>query len=253
MPNQIDVKKIFWILLNLVLVVLIVVAFVVMRVLLHQDASSPSGRTISVSATGEVIVSPDVAALSFAVTSEGEDPAEVADENNQIINRAIEFVKEQGLESGDIKTVGYNLYPRYEYDEKRRLSFITGYTLTQSVFVKIRNFDTIPDIIGGLPALGINQINSLRFEVDDPEEFLNQAREEAFGKAREKAETMARQNGVRISRVISFSESEGGFFPPPIPLRAEGLGGADFAVAAPTIEPGSEEVTVHVNVIYELK
>lgn len=249
-----DAKHWFWSLLNLTLVVAVLLGAVALKALYRYQGSLYPSRTINVSATGEAVAVPDIAQFSFSVVTEGESPEDVARENTLIMNAAIDFVKKQGVEDEDIKTSGYNLAPRYEYDRNRRQSFITGYTLTQTVSVKIRDFAKIGEILGALPGFGINQVSSLSFDIDDPDKLLNEAREEAFNKAREKAETMAEQNGVKIKRVVTFFESQGGY--PPIPVYREaafGMGG-DFATApAPSVEPGSQELTVNVSVTYEIR
>jgi uncharacterized protein len=129
---------------------------------------------------------------------------------------------------------------------------IIGYTLTQTVLVKVRDLEKVPAIVGGLPSRGINQIEQISFDIDDHDRYLNDARAEAFRKARAKADAMAKANGVRVRKVVTFSENTGGF---PIPyLRAEALGGGgDFGGAPPQIEPGTQDVTVQVSVTYEIR
>ncbi len=217
----------------------------------YGDSLMPA-RTISVSAEGKVTVSPDIAKLSFSVVSEGLDPKVLADDNNQKMKAAIDFVKSQGIDEKDIKTTDYNLSPKYEYDEETRESSISGYTFTQTVLVKIRDLDKTADILAGLPPLGINQIGSISFDIDEPEKYLSDARNQAFDKAKEKAAAMAEKNGAKIVRVINFYEYQ--------PLTyygtkaVSGLGGAESAAPiVPQIEPGSQEVTVQVNVVYEIK
>ena len=156
------------------------------------------------------------------------------------------------MEAKDIQTTGYNLSPRYEYDEKKRKTFISGYTITETVSLRLTDFTKIGTLIGGLPSVGINQINSVSFEVSDADKNLGSAREEAFKKAYAKAAAMARQNKTRLGRVVTFSESQGGGFTPRyFAAESLGKGGADMMAAA--IEPGSEEISVSVSVTYELK
>ena len=134
----------------------------------YADSLTPS-KTITVSAEGKVTASPDIAQLSFSVVSEGMNPEKIADDNNKKISAAIEFVKLNGVELEDVKTTNYNLNPRYEYDEDKRTSYISGYVLTQTVSVKIRDLGGVAKILGGLPSVGINQIFSVGFSIDDPE------------------------------------------------------------------------------------
>ncbi len=214
--------------------------------------SLPANRTITVSAEGKSTISPDLARLSFAVISEGKDPEILQSDNAKKMSASIDFVKSEGIDAKDIQTTNYNLQPRYEYDEKKRTSFISGYTLSQTVNVKIRDFTKISPILGKLPSLGINQINGVNFEVENPDKYLNVAREEAFQKAFAKAAAMARQNKVKIGRVITFSEGYGGgiYYPRAMEAVAYGKGGGDIV---PPIEPGSEDISVNVSVTYELR
>lgn len=252
---QVDkLKTSFWFLLNLVLAALFLnIVFAVIPTVKKFGESLQPVRTISVSAEGKTIVSPDLAQTSFSVISRGQDPERLTDENNQKVSAAIEFVKSEGIDAKDIRTSGYNLSPDYEYDEKTRRSFIVGYTLTQTVRLKIRDFSKVAKVIGGLPPLGVNQIGGITFTVDDPEKFLAEARAEAFRRAQAKAKVIASQNGVRLKKVINVSEFGG---PSPIPYfdrYAEGLGGGDLKASLPTIEPGSEELRVQVNLTYSIE
>lgn len=211
-------------------------------------------RTVNVSAEGKAFVSPDVAKLSFSVISEGANPDRIAEENNAKINKAIDFVKSQGVDEKDIKTTSYNLSPRYEYDEKTRKTFISGYTLTQEVSLKARDISKTGKILAGLPPLGINQIGSITFDVDDPEKSLAEARKQAFEKAAVKANAMAEANNVKLGDIVNFSEYQGGPIPYYAADKAMGMGGGPIAApTAPSIQPGTQEITVNVSVTYELR
>ena len=250
---MIKAKNLYWILINVTLAVVVFVGISAMWYLYRSAAALQITRSIVVSADGRATLLPDIARVSFSVVSEGKDPQAVQSENVQKMNSAIEFVKGQGVASADIKTSGYDLSPKYEYDEKKRTSFISGYTLTQTVSLKLRNFDQISVIIGNLPSLGINRINQVGFEVEDQDKYLNQARAEAFALARGKADAMAAANGARLGRVVTFQESQGGIYPRVLAYEAMGAKAGPEAPPSPQIEPGSEEVTVSVSVTYELR
>lgn len=248
-------KKYFWVFLDLALVMLLILGVFSVSALKHYVDATLSSRTISVSAEGKTITSPDIAKLNFSVVTEGLDTAKIADENVKKMNKAIDFVKSEGVEAKDVQTTGYNLSPKYEYDENKRESFISGYTLTQTVYLQIRDFSKISKILGSLPLLGVNNISSLSFDIENQDEALSAARDQAFGKAMAKAKAMAAKNGVRIKRVITFSEYQNNY-PIYATKAAYGMGGGDASIEsapAPSIEPGSQEVTVNVSVTYEIR
>lgn len=210
-----------------------------------------SMKVITVSAEGKVTAVPDIAKTSFSVVSEGPNPKTVQDENNSKMSKAIADLKSLGIDDKDIKTTGYDLSPTYSYDQKTGKSWIYGYRLTQTVSVKVRDFGKISDILTKLSDAGINQVSGFSFDVDDPEKYLTEARNQAFDKAKSKAQSMALQNGVTLGKALNFSESGAGT-PGPIYAFAE-LGKGGSASSAPTIEPGSQEVKIQVVVTYEIK
>jgi uncharacterized protein YggE len=241
--------------------VTLLVAFVLgTKLLFTGELIAPDDRFITVSAEGKTVVAPDIARASFSVVTEGADPEAIQEENNEKVNDAVAFVKSLGIGEKDIKTSNYSIYPRYDYsssllkpDGEPR---IIGYRMTQTISLTIRDLESVSEVLAGLPSRGINQVSGISFDIDDPDAYLNEAREEAFDKAREKAEAMARANGARIKRVITFSE--GGGYPIPYYARSElaldaGVGGATAAPTPPPIEPGSEDVTVTVSVTYEIR
>ena len=249
-------KNLFWSLINLVLIVVLIFG---LKGLVFREYTRIE-RTIVVSGEGKITATPDIARISFSMTTEGKNPETIQAENTRKMNAAIAFLKEQGIAEKDIKTSNYSLYPKYDYTRPPVIFYpdgnrqeIIGYTLTQSVMVKVRDLEKVGKIFSGITAQGINQIDSLSFDIDDPESVMNEARDEAFKKARDKAKAMARSNGVRLGRVVTFSESQSGWPIPYYRLEAAALPKDAGGGAPPEIEPGSQEVTVSVSVTYEIR
>ncbi len=248
-------KHWFWLLLNGAMVVAIFLGLVLSASVIRTSNAVIPSRTITISAEGKAQVAPDLATLTFAVVSQGVTAEEVQKANTEKINKAVEYLKAQGVDVKDIQTANYNLYPRYRYDKDTSESSISGYELNQTVTVKIRDLAKAGTIVGGLSAAGVNQISSFAYSVEDPDAPRNEARQEAFNKAFAKAKAMADQIGVRIARVVTFSEFAGGYEPPYFydryAVMAEGKGGE--AAPAPSLEPGQEEIVVNVSVTYEIQ
>lgn len=250
----IDKAKIyFWLLLDVFLVVLIAgLTLVGLPTIDNFRKSLNPARTITLSAEGKTTVAPDVAIISFSVVSEGNNPEEIAKDNNQKMSSVIDFVKSKGIDGKDIKTTNYNLFPKYESDEKNRQTFISGYNLTQTISLKIRDLNKVAEIVGGLVPLGINKIEGPIFVVDDPEKFLKEARADAFSKIKTKAREISAETGIKLGQIISIYEYRN-----PITYY-QGIEGQSarietLKIPAPTIEPGSEELKIQLNVVYALK
>lgn len=69
--------------------------------------------TISLSGHGEVSASPDIATVSFTVESSKATQKESSDEVNTTTKKVVDFLKGAGVAEKDIKTEGYNSYPKY--------------------------------------------------------------------------------------------------------------------------------------------
>lgn len=218
-----------------------------------------SFRSFPVSAEGKIVVIPDVAQFSFGVKTEGEkNIADLQKENTEKMNQAIEFIKSNGVETKDIKTTNYSLEPRYQYYNCSRSEnsatpcpppSIVGYTVNQTISVKIRDFKKIGDILAGVVQKGANEVSSLSFVIDDQTLVQDQARNEAIAKAKTKAVSIAKAGGFRLGRLLSIEEGSTPIYYGYETMKAAGAGGE----AAPTIEAGSQEVTVTMTLRYEIQ
>jgi len=218
-----------------------------------------SQRDFSVSASGKSVGIPDIAEFTFSViTQGGKDVGLLQKENSDKMNKAIDLLKAQKIDSKDIKTQNYFLEPRYEYCSYAMGKIcpppeIVGYSLSQTVNVKIRDFSKIGDILSGVVAEGANSVSQLSFTVDDMTVLENQAREEALQKAKEKAKFIAKAGGFRLGKLLSIDEGSSYFPFNKYNVTSGAGGGGPELVPDPIIEPGSKEVSVSVTLRYEIK
>lgn len=216
--------------------------------------------TIAVSGMAERTIKPDIARFTFSVTEEHLSVATAQERSAKKINEIIAYLKKEGIEEKDIKTSGYNVYPRYEYEKRTGMPVyypegervLAGYTVTQTIEVKLRDTAKAGTILGGIGETGATDISSLWFEVDNQEEILEEVKQEAIKNAREKAEKLAKSLDVKLSRVINYSD--GGY---PVYARYEAMNQAydtkASAGAAPSIPTGENLIRADVTVTYEIK
>jgi hypothetical protein len=243
-----------------------------------------SFRSFSVSGQGKAIAIPDVAEFTFTVVTQGgKDVASLQSQNTTAANKAIAFVKSKGVADKDIKTEYYNVAPDYQTYNCNIVpqvyggassgaagtaviapgapvvrpcppASIVGYTITQSVDVKIRDFSTIGDIMSGVVTNGANQVGQLSFTLDDPTTVQNQAEADAIAKAKVEAQEIAQAGGFTIGRLLGVQT---GGNPYPMYNYAAGVSAMDSvstkAVPAPAIQAGSQEVDMTVTLQYEIQ
>lgn len=238
----------------------------------YAGAQTYSSPAFSVSGEGKVTAIPDVAQFTFSVTNEGGlDITETQTKNTDSANKAIEFLKANGVEAKDIKTIGYNVYPRYTsyacpqfyyqpgdgvnvegplFSSECPPSQISGYTVEQTVQVKVRNVENVGELLSGVIDNGANQASQISFTVDDKTKYEAEARAMAIAAAKEKAETVAEAGGFSIGKLLSVDEYFMG------PYYYDGFGGGAESLDArsvPSIEPGSQEISISVTLRYEIK
>jgi len=218
---------------------------------------------ISVTGKGEIFAKPDIATFSFSVTAEEVDATTAQQKGAEAVNKVMEFLKEKGIEEKDIKTSNYSLQPKYEYTQGICTQWscppgkqnLVGYTLNQSVEVKVRKTDTVGDIFTGITENGGMNVYGPTFTIDDDEKLKAEAREKAIADAKVKAEELATQLGVRLVRMTSYWENENGGYPMPMYDKGMSYGGdaMERASVAPSIPSGENQIISNVTLNYEVR
>lgn len=214
-------------------------------------------NTISVSGKGEVIVKPDIATISFGVTTENLEVAKAQAESTTRMNNILSFLKVNGVDEKDIKTTNYSIYPRYDYTQNKVYPYngkqtLGAYVVSQNVEVKIRDIAKAGTLLAGVGEYGVTDVSGLTFGVDKIDEVSDEARDLAIKDARAEAEVLAKSLGVKLVRIVSFSENN---YPMPyyakeMSVMSPAMGGD---VGAPNLQPGENKVISNVIVTYEIR
>jgi uncharacterized protein len=218
-----------------------------------EVTNQPYARTVTVDGEGKITAKPDIALVTLSVVSQGKTVKVVTEDGNAKMTAVIDAVKKLGIDSKDVATSTYNLYPQYIYPQNKPQQ-LTGYSLEQGITVKVRDLTKVDDVLDEGTKTGANQVGQLTFDIDDTSSIKKDARTEAFKKAHEKAADMAAAAGVSLGRVVTFSE---GYSQPPTPVYAnyamDVKAGSAASERAPSIEPGSKDLVVDVSITYEIQ
>ncbi len=218
-------------------------------------------NVITVSGEGEVFAPADIASFTFSVQTNASTVALAQEMATEAIDSALTKLKDLGIEDRDIKTLDYSVYPKYEYDQVICTDFrcppssqrLVGYEVNQTISVKVRNVEKAGNILGSLGDTGVTNVSGLSFTIDDEDALNREARKMAIEDAREKAEELAKDLGVRLVRIISFSEGGNGYYPAVYRTEALGMGGGADAKAEPQIPVGENKIISNVTITYEIR
>ncbi len=210
------------------------------------DSTKPD-HTISVSATGTVTISPDVADLRVGVVVQRPKVKDARDAAALAMQGVVKALRAAGIADKDIQTTTLSLQPIYDNRVAGGAPTITGYELRNGVAATVRDLDRLSDAIDGALTAGGTTLDGVTFRVDDPTRAEAQARTQAMKDARARADALASAAGVTITGVASITEQSApiGWAVP----MASGMKADSAAVATP-IQPGTSDVTVTVNVVY---
>lgn len=233
-----------------VLVVGILLYFVGQMMYQSQMLDQQNSNQITVSGEGKVYAKPDIAVVNLGVTTQKATVADAIKSNTEKMNAVIAAVKNLKIDEKDIQTTNYNLSPHYNYTDKSG-SIFDGYTLSQNIQVKIRDFTKIGDVLAEATTAGANLVGDLQFAIDNPEQFRDMARAKAIEQAKDNAKNLAKESGVKLGKLINVYENSNPYYYSP---QALGKGMADSsAPVAPIIQPGQQEIDVTINLTYQVR
>jgi uncharacterized protein YggE len=228
----------------------------------YIGAGIQAANTISVSGEGKVFAIPDTATFSFTVSETAPDVTAAQAKATKSGNAIIDYLKSAKIKDTDIQTTDYSVSPQYQYGSQicsqngycpPQKQTISGYQVSQTVLVKVRDTTQAGAILSGVGTRGVSYVSGLQFTVDNEQALQAQARDKAIADAKKQADVLAASLGVSIVRVTGFNENTGG---QPVPMYAKmemsGAASAD-AVQSPTIPTGQNTIISNVSVTYEIR
>ena len=156
---------------------------------------------IVVSGQGSADIAPDMAVLQLTVTREAETARAALDANSAAMAEVLKALRDEGIAERDLQTQGFAIQPRYHHPAPRSSGDrdsprIIGYTVRNSLSVRVRDIGKTGAILDRSVTLGVNEGGNITFTNDDPSSAIAEARTAAVKDARRKAETLAAAAGV---------------------------------------------------------
>ncbi|HVY35727.1 MAG TPA: SIMPL domain-containing protein [Candidatus Paceibacterota bacterium] len=217
-------------------------------------------NTITVTGTGKVEKAPDTARISFTIQNESKDVATAQDAVSKKVDAITAALKALGIADADIKTDSYSSYPQYDYPQtpcygtvcpRPGTPTLRGYQVSHAITVSVKDLTKVDVVLGALGQNGVTDMSGPNFGFEDDKEVAREARDMAIVDAKAEAQKLAKSLGVRLVRIVSFSENNGGY---PTPMYA----GADMmatkaATSTPSVPVGTQKVESDVTIVYEIR
>jgi uncharacterized protein YggE len=205
-----------------------------------ESSDPPAAGTLSVVGTGVVKTKPDTARISAGVTTDAAKADEAMKANATAMQKVIDALKAEGIDSKDLQTEYVSVQPRYDDAG----SHIVGFTASNSVAAIVRDITRAGAVIDAALTAGANTVGGPSLSREDQDDLYRDALADAVAKARLKATSLARAAGLTLGDIKSLSEGTQEAIP------VESFSALRDAASAPPIEPGTTEITANVRVVF---
>jgi uncharacterized protein len=217
-----------------------------------QSATTPviGSPGITVSGRADVAGTPDTLRLDLSVVATASSVSEALASANRSAGSVQKSLLANGVQRRDLQTSGLSIQPEYDYSNGAAPR-LKGYQVSESVSAKLRNLGRAGNAVGQAVSAGGNavRVNGISLDLEETGALVSSARDRAFADAKAKAEQYARAAGRSLGEVLSISEDLSTPSPIPMPYAA-----MDSAKAAGVpIQPGSQNVSVSVTVVFTMR
>jgi hypothetical protein len=205
---------------------------------------------IWVTGVGKVTVIPDVAIVSMGVQAQASTVAGAQQQAASSMTAVMSALKTNGVADKDIATLGYSIIPVYSYNPTTGKQTLEGYSVTNTVNVKIRNVGNAGVVIDAAAVAGGDNtiVNSVTLTVDQPEQYNDAARTAAVADAANRAKQLANLSGVKLGKATYINET---LTNTPQTISFDTSGKVAPSVTTP-ISPGETEITLTIQIIYSI-
>ena len=212
----------------------------------HAMAAQPA---LNLSAYGEVKIAPDMATITFGVTTEAATAQAAMAENATRMQQVFAALRRAGIAERDIQTSGLNLSAQYDYQQNEPPR-LRGYQASNRVTVTINDLTRVGTTADAVVGAGVNQIDGISFGLKDPKAAEDQARVLAVRAVQDKARLYAQALGVELGSIRSLNEG-GGYTPPP-PVLFTGARMAMADSASTPVAAGEMTVRIDITATYDI-
>ena len=210
-------------------------------------------RTISVSGTGTIDATPDIARLSLAVQRRDTNMQVARDATIKVSKAFLALCTKLGIPENKIRTSGLTIQPEYRWDEKENKQVFTGYFVQRQLQVEINDLDKLGNVIEGAIDAGVNEVSPPALDSSKRKDLNRDALAAATADAKANAERIATSLGVKLGPVRTVVA--GGSAPPPMPMqemRVSAMAMSDASAKSANYVPGEISFESRVDATFDV-
>lgn len=218
-------------------------------------------RTIQVSASDSVKVSPDMAELSLTICPQGATAQEAQAQAASELDALKAALAALGIDEKNIVASQVNIYARYDWSDY--VEKIVGYQAPIDITLRELTIDQANSAIPAIAGIEDTTLDGTRFYVSTYDERYQEALVSALQVAQAKAQVLAQAAGAQLGAVASVCENydsqEYRYSNVQAKSEADTMAVAEAAAAdtgggngSDMLNPGEIEIKASISVTYEL-
>lgn len=245
--SEIASRRIYYLVAVAIVAIVLISVVANSRPVTFQSPDTPTQvKTLQVTGEGTVSATPDEALLLLAVQTQSPSANQASSDNAAIMSSVINALANVGIAKSAIQTVSYSLTPVYQPKQDQTApGKIVGYTAQNIIQVTLSDFGLVGKALDVAIGAGVNDVQGVIFTLSQTTyaNIEQQALQLALQDGGTKAKAMASTLGVTLLGPVSVIP---GYTSQPVPQRLS-------ASAAQTpIQPGALQVTVNVQITYQI-
>lgn len=227
----------------------------------RAGSTQAAQRTIQVSASDSVKVSPDMAELSLTICPQGATAQEAQAQAASELEALKAALTALGIDEKNIVASQVNIYARYDWSDY--VEKIVGYQASINITLRELTIDQANSAIPAIAGIEDTTLDGTRFYVSTYDERYQEALVSALQVAQAKAQVLAQAAGAQLGAVANVCENydsqEYRYSSVQAKSEADTMAVAEAAAAdtgagngSDMLNPGEIEIKASISVTYEL-
>lgn len=221
-------------------------------------AEPPTAKQITVSGECTHVVSPDRGSMTLTVSFQSMDLAKATKDASESYERLSSAIKKLSLKNFNMRTSEYSVNEIRRWENNKEV--MKGYEARMGLWVSTSEINRMGEVIAIASREKVKDVNSLQTYLSDEKQLQEEVAclEDAAKNARQKAEKLAGALNTRIGGVVMISESGRTLPSWPRPVFQKSFAVRSMAMdasaeSAPNVEAGQQNLSLSVQVTFEIK
>lgn len=197
---------------------------------------------LTVTGAGSASAVPDMATVQLGVTAQDAQAGAAMDAASRVATEILSRLDGLNIAPRDRQTSDIGLQPvwsRYDSDDRK----ITGYQASNSLTVRVRDLDSLGDVLAAVTEGGANRLAGLSFGLQEPGPVMDAARRDAVADALARANVLAEAAGETLGPILSITEGNSSA---PMPMMEMAR------VSSAPVAAGEQTMSAQVTIVFAL-